>query len=1389
MRTAHGFLFAILAVTATTSTLSAAPWLTFSEVHYRPHADAALEFVEIYNLDAPSVDLRGWRLTGAVAFEFARGTRIGPRECLVVVRDVAAFRKKYPDVKNVVGPLVGELGDDGGRVNIRNRLDALAASLRWGRDGSWDVLADGTGRSLVLSDAVLDPRQAESWVASEKRGGSPGTFETSYKRVPGTPVLSRGVEWKFFRGTQAPPASWFAPDFDDSKWETGKSGFGFGDNDDETELLDMAGNYLSVFTRREIEIEDPNKLGELGLLADYDDGFVAFLNGREIARANLGPAGSPVVFDQPATGSREAGRPETIRLGRADEVLRAGRNVLAVAGFNLDTRSSDMSLIIELESRAIVESQEVVSAAGVRINEVAGSRNDAGLSVSWIELWSKDAKTIALDALFVTDDPAAPEKWKLAGDRQDEKDGFRLVSLQGPKRSAVGETLYLYSKSASRFLDALSLREDDGFTRTDGFVQGRFPDGSNGTRLLSEATPSAVNLLERASDLAISEICYHPIDDAPAAEFLEIYNRGKTPASLKGITLRDGIEFEFSADTSLAPGSYLVVAKDPTALAKTRGLPASHVVGPYRGRLRNSGERITLRDERGRVLDLVEYSDRSPWPSAADGWGPSLELQDTSIGNGVAGAWQASDEAAKSKWQEIEYRAGAYVFPRMAPSSFQFMLLDEGECLIDDVRIVDEKDRPVVNDDFAASTTKWRAFGTHGASRLENGVYRIVAKGRGNSRHNYVSLSVDPAFEVDAKYTVSFRVRWLSGSPLLLSRTSGQGLAKTHQLATPEHGGTPGRANSRATTSGPIVGTPKQSPVAPSTKDSVRFDIELAGRGSIVTKAELRYRHQGAESWSTVPLKPIRSASNDRLRGEIPPQPKGRVEFAIVVEDSDGRQGTFPKLGTEQPAQYAVGLEVNPAFPTYTVLISDDEWAKAQRRERMSNQLMDATLVYGKSHIFYNVGFRARGSGFTRGSRNWRLVFGTERLGEFSQLTFDGQGRDFAKANERAVFWLLDQADVPTPRQRYIHLSLPDHPEESGVYEDVEKINGDYLTRWFPKPETGVVKPDRLHKIDDYWDFGPPAPRDPNEDRFGGRQRFGGFRGFGSRNASYVEAFLEYETSDPEDYRWNFPPRSNGRLEDFSPLVELIRTADPGKTKDDEFREKVAGLIDVDEWASVIAARTLANDWDTYGLSRGKNAYLYRNPSGRWSLLPWDSDLSWGGRGGFGARFGGFGGERPLVSTKFAAIERLFSIPKYRRGLYSHLAFLATKRMDEKTFSQMIRELGAVVGTRADHLIDTALDQRERILGTLPRTELTVESTSRVARDGKPHLLKIRGTAPILAADLRLGDLRGTVVFPDEKTFEATFEIDANIDASQQMRAVDRDEDTVARIDVTVPAK
>ena len=46
--------------------------------------------------------------------------------------------------------------------------------------------------------------------------------------------------------------------------------------------------YVSVFIRKEFILTDIQDIEELVLSIDYDDGFVAYINGHEIARNNLG---------------------------------------------------------------------------------------------------------------------------------------------------------------------------------------------------------------------------------------------------------------------------------------------------------------------------------------------------------------------------------------------------------------------------------------------------------------------------------------------------------------------------------------------------------------------------------------------------------------------------------------------------------------------------------------------------------------------------------------------------------------------------------------------------------------------------------------------------------------------------------------------------------------------------------------------------------------------------------------------------------------------------------------------------------------------------------------------------------------------------------------------
>jgi hypothetical protein len=172
----------------------------------------------------------------------------------------------------------------------------------------------------------------------------------------GNDIIGRGESWKFFKGTEppsAPPDAWTAVGFDDSQWQAGPAGFGYGDNDDATVLNDMQGNYVSVYIRKEFSGSSLSPDEGLTLEVDYDDGFIAYLNGVEVARANM-PAGGAAGYNTTASSAHEAGSPETFVLATAGKLLNAGSNILALEGHNTSSSSSDFSLIPALRTSSQV---------------------------------------------------------------------------------------------------------------------------------------------------------------------------------------------------------------------------------------------------------------------------------------------------------------------------------------------------------------------------------------------------------------------------------------------------------------------------------------------------------------------------------------------------------------------------------------------------------------------------------------------------------------------------------------------------------------------------------------------------------------------------------------------------------------------------------------------------------------------------------------------------------------------------------------------------------------------------------------------------------------------------------------------------------------------------
>ena len=180
--------------------------------------------------------------------------------------------------------------------------------------------------------------------------------------MPGVAIIDVGATWRYFRGTEQPAGggiAWTTLGYDDSSWQAGPSGFGYGDNDDNTQLGDMRFDYSTVFARRTFNVEDPNAIVALILEVDYDDAYVAYLNGSEIARSTTAPNEAMITFDMTATGNHEASGgsfganpPEVTDVSAYLGLLQDGTNVLAIVGLNDELTSSDFSLIPSLSVSA-----------------------------------------------------------------------------------------------------------------------------------------------------------------------------------------------------------------------------------------------------------------------------------------------------------------------------------------------------------------------------------------------------------------------------------------------------------------------------------------------------------------------------------------------------------------------------------------------------------------------------------------------------------------------------------------------------------------------------------------------------------------------------------------------------------------------------------------------------------------------------------------------------------------------------------------------------------------------------------------------------------------------------------------------------------------------------
>lgn len=151
--------------------------------------------------------------------------------------------------------------------------------------------------------------------------------------------------------TSIDETAWQNSAFNSASWSTGNLPIGYEDGRGYEEVIQtdvgqqMANVNSSIYVRIPFEVTSVNTVSRLLLNLRMDDGFVAYINGKEVVRDNTPDA---ITWEAKATISREADAFVAFDITDARSVLRNGDNLLAIHGMNSQVDSSDFLLMPEL---------------------------------------------------------------------------------------------------------------------------------------------------------------------------------------------------------------------------------------------------------------------------------------------------------------------------------------------------------------------------------------------------------------------------------------------------------------------------------------------------------------------------------------------------------------------------------------------------------------------------------------------------------------------------------------------------------------------------------------------------------------------------------------------------------------------------------------------------------------------------------------------------------------------------------------------------------------------------------------------------------------------------------------------------------------------------------
>ncbi len=262
---------------------------------------------------------------------------------------------------------------------------------------------------------------------------------------------------------------------------------------------------------------------------------------------------------------------------------------------------------------------------------------------------------------------------------------------------------------------------------------------------------------------------------------------------------------------------------------------------------------------------------------------------------------------------------------------------------------------------------------------------------------------------------------------------------------------------------------------------------------------------------------------------------------------------------------------------TVDIKIAEEDWAD-MLENAADEELKQADITVNGKKI-ENVAIRTKGNLSLRSVVNsdsdrysLKIDFDyyddTQSLYGLKKLNLNNNYSDSTLMREYVSYELMEQMGLPTPAHSYMYVTV--NGEERGLFLGVEAVDETFLANNYGSNNGFLFKPD----------------------------------GTGSD--------LKYISDDITDYT-GIGLKTNKDNMDQSKFVEMLDAIHNGGD--------IEKYLDVDEMLRYFAVNTALVNLDSYQGNMKHNYYLYEQ-NGKFSIIPWDYNMSFGG---FGAGGGGMG--------------------------------------------------------------------------------------------------------------------------------------------------------------------